>query len=116
MSFCDAALADVSSTGRARTPNANVIHEVGLAQGILHRVAFIRRKGSQNMPSNLGGVMVAEYDPGSPRWPREYVRGISRLAPLFFTGRPPSDYGWLRRRGLRGVGKRPGRSGRRPIA
>jgi hypothetical protein len=98
MSLCGAALADVSPVGRSHAPNLNVVHEVGMAQAMIRRVAMIRRDGPVNMPSNFGGILMGVYDPRGSGWPDEQVQDLARLIPLFHTGRQPSNYQWLRAR------------------
>jgi hypothetical protein len=101
MSFCGAALADVSSVGDTRLPNLNVIHEVGLAQVILRHVALIRAHRPVRLPSNFGGTLMGQYYPGGDGWPDEQARDLARQLPMYFSGRPPADFRWLRRRARR---------------
>ena len=98
MSLCGSALADVSAVGRSHLPNLNVLHEIGMAQVMLRRVALIHTDRRVNMPSNFGGIMMAEYYPGGSGWPGEQARSLARLIRLFHTGRQPSDDRWLRAR------------------
>jgi hypothetical protein len=75
---CGAALADLSAPQGSRTPNLNVIHEIGVNMGAGNVTYLIRQPGRHVLPSNFIGLPMITYDPQSPDWPEGQAKQLSR--------------------------------------
>jgi hypothetical protein len=78
---CGAALADLSAPKGLRTPNLNVIHEVGMNMSAGNVTYLIRQPGRVVLPSNFIGLPMMTYYPKSRDWPRgqaEQLAGVLR--------------------------------------
>ena len=75
-------LADLTPSARGRQSNLNVIHEIGLAQGSARDVFLVSQPGRYDIPSNLTGLPIIEYDPRGPGWPEGQADSCARVVRL----------------------------------
>jgi hypothetical protein len=78
MQKCGAALADLSASKGTRSPNLNVVHEVGLNMGSMNTTYLLRRRGRLVLPNNLAGIAHVTYDPATKGWPDDHARLLAR--------------------------------------
>ena len=76
---CGAGLADLSPPEGSRTPNLNVIHEIGMNMAAGNVTYLIRQPGRLALPSNFIGLPMTTYHPQSPDWPQGQAKQISRV-------------------------------------
>lgn len=59
--------------------NPNVMHEVGLAEGMGKTAFLIIEKSEEEPASNLGYHAVMSYDPHDPAWPGRSIEDLTKL-------------------------------------
>jgi len=74
---CGASLADLSAQKGLRTPNLNVINEVGMNMAAGNVTYLIRQPGRLILPSNFNGLPYITYYPQSPDWPKGQAKQLS---------------------------------------
>jgi len=76
---CGACLADLTAPKGLRTPNLNVIHEVGMNMAAGNVTYLIRQPQKVILPSNFIGLPYVTYNPVAADWPEGQVRQLSRV-------------------------------------
>lgn len=91
MSICRGVLAILSPSQGGRHPNLNVVHEIGMAQGMGHRVVVLREMRPLELPSNLDpSLMLPFFKPGRGPRAHEQLRFLSSaLRRTFAIARAP---------------------------
>ncbi|MEO0421161.1 MAG: hypothetical protein AAF184_02425 [Pseudomonadota bacterium] len=74
-------LADLTSA------NANVLHEVGMAQGMEKPLLLILARDAQLPPSNLLDLAIVAYDRSNPDWQASAIRDSAAVLSLSLLGR-----------------------------
>jgi hypothetical protein len=92
----DLLLADITRHPTSGQPNVSVVHEIGYAQGRRTPVILIGQTGShENLPANLKGSFVQEYDRSDETFTR-FTRDLARQLEEIIKGqvllRPRGDY------------------------
>lgn len=92
----DLLLADITRHPVSGQPNISVMHEIGYAQGRRTPVILIGQKGShENLPANLKGSFVQEYDPTDEnltRFSRDLARQLEEVIRTRVLLRPRGDF------------------------